>query len=226
MNEQDRQTIQNFLDTLSDTRIASGARSTSYTVSLETDTDTIASTDGKGNIALSASVAASLSDGLRRISNNRPLAINHEKAFASLQHELLHNQAKGLQLMRSEYAKGRLVEAVNELLSRHTYTKLIEQAGGVAQFKDEIIKNGDGYIQTTRNLQRLLQHLGLTWSDIEKDAQEALLVKPYEELTKNIAVVLAQKSRREEIQIRRALSKIDLDAYAQFLDNILPLKTP
>jgi hypothetical protein len=129
MMPKDEQAIKDYFQTL--------ASSKPLVIDVETDKDTLGSTDGKGKIALSPESIRNLAEGLRLLQAKKPLTLDHEKAFATLQHELLHNEAKQMEFLNTDYAKGRVVEAVNELLARHTYSKLIQQAGGTAKFKDE-----------------------------------------------------------------------------------------
>lgn len=78
------------------------------------------------------------------IRNQKQMSFKQEYALESLWHEILHakTQTKPAKL---DSVQVKNMETINEFVARHTYDTFVEQLGGKAAHKEEVLKSGFGY---------------------------------------------------------------------------------
>lgn len=105
-------------------------------------------------------LSAELRSALATIREGGDLGMHEEYAFECLHHERMHSLAKGWRNGRVE-SLSRTMEAMNQLVARHSYEQTMAKFGVTPAHKGEIIERGFGYNNSVTNLRELFKVAGL-----------------------------------------------------------------
>jgi len=177
------------------------------------------STDSHGRISVSSmrqrfanggqlQPLANLKDALKKISikgEGAELTFNEEYSIESFWHEINHNRMQGWAALPCYCIERRVMETLNQFISRHTYPEFMTKLGGTATQQAAILDRGYGYENLITNFRALLKLLGIE----EAAALETLTPVAYEgDFWKMPALTtdaLAKLSGKNSGKIREAL---------------------
>jgi SPP1 gp7 family putative phage head morphogenesis protein len=103
------------------------------------------------------------------------LTFEEEYAIESLWHEINHNRVKRYVRMIKHSTQYKVMETINQFVSRHTYDKFMRDLGTKAQMKKVIIENGWGYSHWVSNIRLLIKKIGIKERAILKEVENILL---------------------------------------------------
>jgi hypothetical protein len=160
------------------------------------------STDARGTIVVNFAVDSldfnageSLVTAITKASDHLPLTAHEEYAIEGLWHEILHNKsAKTLTIpsIRGHAHDIMIIEAVNQLVARHTYASFMQELLGIAAIHTKwVLVNGYGYDTHVTNLRALLELISYEEPFI-KNAYAELMIG-YQHFTDRISTILAAK---------------------------------
>ena len=101
-----------------------------------------------------------------------------------------------------------LMEAINQLVSRHTYDDFLRKLGGEAKYKAQILEGGYGYKEMVNNLRYLLKRIGYKEEAVVRRLQK-MLFEDYGELYDRVVEMIAKKTRLPEAKVKKILSYLD-----------------
>jgi SPP1 gp7 family putative phage head morphogenesis protein len=176
--------------------------------------DFFMATDGKGvfKIANIETVegfkpAVHLIEGLQAINQGKLLTQNNEYGIENLWHEILHNQQiGGTEVMLLDYTDPRrkLMEAVNQYVSRMTYVGFVDRLGGKALHQEWIFENGYGYRDYVRRLRLVFETLGIS-KVIKGDLLNINVNFDLMQLNKHLTDAITKKVDIDRIKISQIL---------------------
>lgn len=126
-------------------------------------------TDGKGVFKIASVETTSgfnsyrdLFGAFEGIKNKNLLTQHQEYALETLWHEINHNRQIGGEKIKKidiDDPRRKLMEGVNQLVSRLSYKGFVERLGGVAIHQEWILKNGYGYNNYVKRLLLIFETL-------------------------------------------------------------------
>lgn len=161
-----------------------------------------------------------LKNAFYKLKLKQPLTFEEEYAIESLWHEINHNRVKKYTWLGIDTKEGRVMEVINQMVSRYTYDNFLKTIGGKASLKAEVIKNGRGYQNYIINFRQLLKRLKINERKFIKEIEETL----FEDYDKIYGVVKERlTANMDDKKIDRLLSEIDKhpDKYKEELDNYI-----
>jgi len=158
--------------------------------------------------------ASSIKAAMTKIKAGLHLSFEEEYAIESLWHEVCHNRATQYRVRpdaRGPAGDIRVcMEALNQLVARHTYPSFMVKLGGTATRFEEILANGYGYSTWVRNLRRLIAWLGVGEQGLVPEFEKILFEKSYSRVKANLSVVLAERSGKERSVVEAVLGRLYL----------------
>jgi hypothetical protein len=152
------------------------------------------------------------------------LTAHQEYAIEELWHEILHNKSCNTTIypsIRSLSHDIMIIEAVNQLVARHTYTEFMQELIGISPSHAEwILTSGYAYEQPVTNLRSLLGLLSYEDLFIEEACEE--LIIGYQNFTDRISDRLAINSGKYNAgeslvaAIDKAGSRMSLTAHEEY----------
>jgi hypothetical protein len=185
------------------------------------DLQAIAATDGKGTIYFTPEPARLLVSALDKLRKSQVLTFEEEQAFATLEHEILHNEAKGFRYLESDGAASNVMEVLNEITARNQYQRHIEELRGETTHKDTVRTKGNGYPMLVQNFDKLLTRLGIVPVPY-REIQNMLLEEDYGVFFGKTTTLLEKLSNVPSEKICRLLSRMDEEDFTLLLEEILP----
>jgi SPP1 gp7 family putative phage head morphogenesis protein len=152
--------------------------------------------------------AGNLVGAMQKIRNKIPLTFNEEYAVESLWHEICHNRAKKYAVTSWTGAARINMEALNQLVARHTYPDFLAKLGGEARFSTEVLENGYGYGVMVKNLHSLLRKLSVDEAAQIKAFENILYSKSYGRVQDNLASHLAKVTGRPKDVLKEILGNL------------------
>jgi hypothetical protein len=160
------------------------------------------STDARGTIvvnfaedSLRFDAGSSLVCAFTKSSVAEPLTIHEEYAIEGLWHEILHNKSANISVIpsiRGQAHDRMIIEAVNQLVARHTYASFMQELLGIPAIHTEwVLTNGYGYDIYVTNLRTLLTLISHEEPFIKNAHAE--LMTGYQDFTNRISTILACK---------------------------------
>lgn len=157
----------------------------------------------------------------QKLKLKQPLTFQEEYAIEVLWHEINHNRVKKYTWLGGTDTKEvRVMEMINQMVSRYTYDNFLKAIGGKASLKAEVIKNGKGYQNYIINFRQLLKRLKINERKFIKEMEETL----FEDYDKIYGVAKERLTANlDEEKIDRLLSEINKlpDKYKEKLDNYI-----
>lgn len=162
-----------------------------------------------------------LTYAFQKLKLKQPLTFQEEYAIEVLWHEINHNRVKKYTWLGGTDTKEvRVMEMINQMVSRYTYDNFLKAIGGKASLKAEVIKNGKGYQNYIINFRQLLKRLKINERKFIKEMEETL----FEDYDKIYGVAKERLTANlDEEKIDRLLSEINKlpDKYKEKLDNYI-----
>jgi hypothetical protein len=160
------------------------------------------STDACGTIvvnfaedSLGYDAGLSLVSAISKSGGTEPLTAHEEYAIEGLWHETLHNKSANTAVIpsiRGQAHDRMIIEAVNQLVARHTYASFMQELLGISAIHTEwVLTNGYGYDIYVTNLRSILELLSYEEPFIKNAYAE--LMTGYQDFTNRISTILASK---------------------------------
>ena len=171
--------------------------------------------------------AADIKSGMAKIKAGLPMSFHEEYSVESLWHEVCHNRARQYRIQAGAGSSEKRVcmEALNQLVARHTYPDFLATLGGKAAHSDKVLTNGYGYGNWVRNLRQLIGRLGIDEKAIIPDMERILYDMSYDRVSSNLATALAGTSGKDRAAIVRVLRKLP-EELAETFEDILKREIP
>jgi len=110
-----------------------------------------------------------LKDLLSAFNKRKKLSFNEEYALECFWHEIMHNNqelSEGLKPFKDTHYRGRLMETINQWVSRRTYVKMLDEIGHFElSHTERIKKEGYGYQYSVANFDLIIDKLGFKDDD-------------------------------------------------------------
>lgn len=165
-----------------------------------------------------------LLEALRKIKKRERLTFTEEYAIECLWHEINHNRVnRYVWLGKDDTPQARIMETINQLVSRYTYDKFLKLLGGKAYNKARILRQGLAYESYVYNFRQLLNRLKIKEREFIKDLEPVLFEdygKIYETVINKLVPFVRAKDRWIALNnVAIAVDKIDEDC-SKYLERL------
>jgi hypothetical protein len=180
----------------------------------------IAGTDGSGTLYFTPEPARLLASAILKLRKKQTLAFEEEQAFATLEHEILHNEARGFRILSEGKAPSNIMELLNEITARNTYQRHLQRFSVKAEHSETIRTNGNGYPLLVKNFDLLLEKIGISAAPYQ-EFEKILLNEDYAALFTKTTELLVNLSGVRKEKIQRLLVLLNKEEFPTFLGEIL-----
>lgn len=154
--------------------------------------------------------ARDLISAFHKLKHKGTLTFEEEYALECLWHEINHNKVKKyVWLGGNDTKQGRVMEAVNQLVSRYTYDRFLKLIGANAALKKEIIKQGLGYQNYIENMREIFKAFRVSEKKFVRES-EKILLDDYGLLYDGVVDILVRLGGRSWELVDKLLAHIDL----------------
>lgn len=159
-----------------------------------------------------------LKKALNKIEKGQDLAFEEENVIGTLWHEALHNRAKGAITTRIPEIDTTTMEALNDLVTRHTYPDFLEYLGGAEAHGENMLTARRSYYYSVRNLRSIIKLIGADEVKLMEPLKEISFNSPWLGITDDVAKVLAEAYGKPGAanSFRQILMKLEGDDAALF----------
>jgi hypothetical protein len=219
--QRERETIAQYVESIAKAQPERFARGyVGVEIKERKELNAFAATDGNGTIYFASEDAQLLASAIKKLQTRQGLTFEEEQAFATLEHEILHNEAALYRYLRPDTAQCNVMEVVNEITARSEYSRHIQARGFKEEHKEEIRRSGNGYPILVKNFDRLVEQLTIPMP--YKELKTILLTKDYSSHLQEVASILEQSSSVPKEKIRALLTILDKEEFEQRLQEIIP----